>query len=85
MFVLCYYCFVIIYQEEFYVIGGENFWCSVVKFDFKYDEWIYLKDMIIFYVGYCVVVTVNGLCVFVGYDDRFVCYKSVEFYDLLID
>lgn len=84
-FVLRHHCSVTTYQEELYVIGGENFWCSVVKFDPKHDEWTYLKDMTISHAGHCAVATVNGLCVLAGYDDRFVCHKSVEFYDPLTD
>ena len=73
------------YQEEVYVTGGENYWCSVVKFDPKHDEWTNLKDMSTCRAAHCAVALVNGLCVLSGADDDFVCQKSVEFYDPLTD
>lgn len=79
-----YHCTVTSYQEELYVIGGEQFWCSVVKFDPKHGDWTYLTDMSTRRAAHCAVPMSNGICVIAGNDDS-VCHKSVEFYDPLTD
>lgn len=73
-------CSATTYKEELYIIGGEGFWHSVVKFDPKHDNWTNLEDMTVGRDAHCAVAMENGICVIAGYDGE-KCVKSVELYN----
>lgn len=70
------HCSVTTVNEELYVMGGEDQWHRVDKYDPTLDEWKVIASMQIGRAAHCVVPIGNLIYVLGGYYD--VCYKCVE-------
>ena len=78
------YCSVTFYNDELYVIGGEDSWHDVQIYNPVFDKWRRGTSMETARAGHCAVVLKEHIYVIAGNDGE-ICHNSVECYNPLTD
>ena len=74
------HCSITALNEELYVVGGEQHWNRVDKYDPNLNEWKVVASIKTARASHCAIAVGNLIYVFGGYDSS-VCHKSMEFFD----
>lgn len=74
------HCTLTSFKEELYLIGGENHWKSVDKYDPELDKWKKIESMKTDRASHCAIAMGNLIYVLGGCSSS-VCHRSVECFD----